>query len=181
MPTDVKVVKVKSEKPSAPLEEPESPSVLYNSQNNFMKDGNETKPLNNEEVKNISNSFEKLDINEHPDDTNCSSDTDNQSIISIADSNSSISSRGTDEFFFVPEHSEKTPLENIKQEPELSDDIEVIEHVNFANDNNNNNAEAVGVEQAVPAVENSPSVSSDNTVTTEAEENSGIVNNITFF
>lgn len=168
-----KVKTEKVEKSSAPLEEPESSSFVYNNQDNFM---NEIKPLNNEEVKNISNSFEKLDINGHPDDTNCSSDTDNQSIISISYSNSSMSSN---EFFVVPQHSEEIPIDHIKQEPELSDGIEVIEHVNSENDSNNNNAEVVSVEHADPTSESTRSISSEITLTADAEENLGITKNIT--
>lgn len=127
--------------------EKETETFVYNDHACFIN-GEEVKKLNNEEdVQDVSASMQKLTINIPTDDTNCSSDSDNQSIISIADSNTSISSGSSEEFVLVP-HMESAD-ETVKQEQqEITDAVAVQEEETPVNDDNNNNPEEVNVENA---------------------------------
>lgn len=70
------------------------------------------------------------------DDTNCSSDSDNQSIISIADTNTSICSGSSDEFVVVPtvENNEVEEKKEVKVE-ETNEEVKA-----GGSDDNNNSA-----------------------------------------
>lgn len=102
------------------------------------------KPLNTEDVaeelKNLRiNEGEDNDLSREEkvaaDDTNCSSDSDNQSIISIADTNTSVCSGSSDEFVIVP----TSPQEQIS--PITITDVEKINEQD--GDSNNNNEEGI--------------------------------------
>lgn len=103
-------------------------------------------------MQNISASLEKLTINIPADDTNCSSDSDNQSIISIADSNTSLTSESGEEFVIVPSNAE----ENVKEEPKEDETVVVKQEPQeiVANDDNNNDPEQINGEVLKTEVSN---------------------------
>lgn len=104
------------------------------------------KPLNTEDVteelKNLSlDGGEDNDLSREEkiaaDDTNCSSDSDNQSIISIADTNTSVCSGSSDEFVVIPISAKD---ENTQEASTI--EVEKIEgRPSGSGDNNNNNDE----------------------------------------
>lgn len=103
------------------------------------------KPLNTEEVtkdlKDLTldaaedNDLSREEEKARADDTNCSSDSDNQSIISIADTNTSICSGSSDEFVVVPVAAKE---EHEKSEETI--EVEKIKEQAVENDANNNNS-----------------------------------------
>lgn len=104
----------------------------------------ETKPINNlEELKSIGTAVENLAVNELAD---CSSDTDNHSIISIADSNTSESSVSLDEFVVLTRELSLSP--SAVKDEEISDGVEIINR-DTPNDDNNNNTNSANIEAAV--------------------------------
>lgn len=127
--------------------EKETETFVYKDHAYFINE-EEAKTLNNEEdLQDVSASMEKLTINIPADDTNCSSDSDNQSIISIADSNTSASSGSSEDFVLVPHTQPTDEAVKLEEAEEMIDGIAVQEEAP-GNDDNNNNPEEVNVENS---------------------------------